>query len=597
MRASRTAVVLAHSTCGALSRQRDNATLGKPRDCFGFLGHRACILARVRSTQKLLAVALLVSLPACDGVATYLLEAPPSAATSKDDAPATPEQTAIPERPVLAPVTELRRLSRAEVAASITELLGVPANETFTLLPEDDGEPFDNDYTKQLASLVYVEGADTLAALVSKRALQNPAIRDGLVQCTPSKPDDEACLRKFITDFGRKALRRPLREEEVLDLLDSKTFAAQTGKFDTAVDLVIRSLLTDAEFLFRVELGTPVAGKPGTFKLSQHELASRLSFALWGRTPPAWLLDLADKAELATKEQVRAAGARLLADPRGREHVERFHALWLGYADLPHSAELNAAFVAETNALVDKVVFTDKSDYLNLFRSNETYANDLLISHYGLQATPNGSSRWISYAGTRRRGVLSHGSLLSNGAKAIDTSPTRRGKWIRERLFCQVIPPPPPNVNADVPPQSTTGSKCKKERYSAHATVGSCASCHKAMDPVGFGLENYDRAGKWRTQELEDASCTISGDGELDGIGTFNGADGLADLFSDSGSLEPCLVKQVFRFTMGRWERAPDEGLLDSLRTRFVNNGRRFDELLLDLVSEPAFSERVEGAP
>jgi hypothetical protein len=152
-------------------------------------------------------------------------------------------------------------------------------------------------------------------------------------------------------------------------------------------------------------------------------------------------------------------------------------------------------------------------------------------------------------------------------------------------------------VNADIPPESTTGSKCKKERYSAHATVGSCASCHKAMDPVGFGLENYDRTGKWRTVELDDASCTISGDGALEGIGTFNGADGLADLFSGSGSLEPCLVKQVFRFSVGRWEQAADEGLLEALSTRFVKNGRHFDELLLDLVSEPAFAYRAEGAP
>ena len=493
------------------------------------------------------------------------------------------------------PQVSLRRLSRAEVADSIKELLGVEAPEALVILPEDPGTPFDNDYTLQQASAVLVEGVEAMVEAATTRALASPASRERLIPCTPAGPDDANCLRKVVTTFGRRALRRTLTEAEVQDFLAAGALAVRSGSFDTAVSVVIRSMLQDVEFLYRVELGTPVEGKPGTHRLGAFELASRLSFLLWGRTPPDWLLDLAEQGKLETSEQVRAAAEKLLEDPRANRQVERFHALWLGYASLPHSADLVAALSTETSALVDKVVFQDRADYLQLFLSEQTWANDLLVQHYGLSAPPASGYRWVSYGGTARKGILSHGSLLSNGAKQLDTSPTLRGLWIRNRLFCQVIPPPPPNANADVPPQGSNGGTCKPDRYSAHANNGSCASCHEAMDPVGFGLENYDPSGRYRTQEVEDPTCTIRGDGELTGIGRFNGPGELAELLTTSGALEPCVVRQVFRFASGREEADEDEPLLRKLEDTFVSGGRRFDQLLLSIVSEPSFLFRRES--
>ena len=535
--------------------------------------------------QALAWAAIVLALSACEGK-SVLGVAGPFAATQPTDAAKATQQV---------PKVSVRRLSRAEVADSIKELLGVEAPEALVILPEDPGTPFDNDYTLQQASAVLVEGVESLTETVTARALANPVVRERLIPCTPTGPDDDSCLRKVITTFGRRALRRTLTEAEVEAFLSARALAVRSGSFDTAVGVVVRSMLQDVEFLYRVELGTPVEGKPGVHRLGAFELASRLSFFLWGRTPPDWLLDLAEQGQLETPEQVRAAAEKLLEDPKARRQVERFHALWLGYESLPHSAELVGALSTETSALVDKVVFQDRADYFQLFLSEQTWANDLLVSHYGLSAPTAPGYRWVGYGGTGRKGILSHGSLLSNGAKQLDTSPTLRGLWIRNRLFCQVIPPPPPNANADVPPQGSDGGSCKPERYSAHANVGSCASCHQAMDPVGFGLENYDRAGRYRTHEVGDPSCAIQGDGELTGIGRFNGPGELAELLTTSGELEPCIVRQVFRFASGREETKDDQVLLQQLEEAFISGGRRFDQLLLGVISQPSFMLRRES--
>ncbi len=501
---------------------------------------------------------------------------------------------------VLAPPTALvqgmRRLSRAELGASLSDLLGVPTSEVFTLMPEDEGAPFDNDYTKQTPSGALVDGADGVAAVLATRLLADPGRRNALVGCTPVKVDDAQCLTQFITRFGQKALRRPLAANEIADLLTTTVFAIRANDFYFAVELVIRSLVQDVEFLYRVEVGTAVSATPGVKRLGAYELASKLSFTLWGRTPPDWLLALAQQNRLSTPAEIRAAAQQLLDDPNAHAHLQRFHSLWLGYSFLPHAPALADAMKAETAALIEKVVFTDSNDYAQLFLSRQTWVTPALATHYGLPASPGTSPGWVSLTGTRRQGILAQGAILSNGAKQTDTSPTLRGKFIRERLFCQKIDPPPSIVNTDVPPMSTNGSACKKDRYAAHASVGSCSSCHRSMDPVGFGLENFDLAGKWRDEEAAHPECKIDGNGEIAGVGAFNGATGLAAMLVSSNQLEPCVVRQVFRFAAGREELSTDQAWLKHLEVDFKANGRKLQGLLLDLVASEAFASRTEEA-
>src|SRR5262249_37892190 len=154
-----------------------------------------------------------------------------------------------------------------------------------------------------------------------------------------------------------------------------QTFAVQANDFDTGVALVLRAMLQDVEFLYRIEIGTPVNGAPGVYKLDDYEVATRLSYFLWGTTPSDALLDLAGAQQLSTPSQIRAAAATMMSDPRAERRVERFHALWLGYHLLPHTPQLNAEMQNETNALVDRVVFKEPQDYMHLFTFDETYVN------------------------------------------------------------------------------------------------------------------------------------------------------------------------------------------------------------------------------
>jgi len=196
----------------------------------------------------------------------------------------------------------------------------------------------------------------------------------------------------------------------------------------------------------------------------------------------------------------------------------------------------------------------------------------------------------VAYGSSPRRGILSHGTLLAAGAKFDDTSPTLRGVFVRNRLLCQTIPPPPPTVAVDEPPPAT-GSPCKVDRYAAHR-AGNCAGCHNQTDPIGFGLENYDRTGAYRAAERDNPQCTISGDGEVAGLGTFNGPAELAALIAGSGSLESCVVMQLYRMALGRRETAGDMSTLSKLTDGFKQGGRAFDKLLVDMIADPAFIHR-----
>lgn len=488
-----------------------------------------------------------------------------------------------PATPVAAAL-ELRRLTRVELNNSLQRLVGDTTHRALAVMPGESLEPFDNESAEQLASAVWTEAAERLANETAAAVVSNTTTRTAFVGCVPNGTNDAACLDAFTRAFGRRALRRPLTDAEVTEFQSLTSLARERGDFWVAVELVLRRLLQDPEFLFRFER----AGE-----LSPHEVASRLSFVLQGAAPPAWLLDVADRDELRTPEQRRAAASLLLNEPEGRARIEAFHAMWLGYTSLPHSVELNAAMTAETNALVRKVVFDERADYRTLFTAESTWLNATLAAHYGLTG-PTAGSAWVSYGTSGRKGILSHGALLSNGVKQNDTSPTLRGKWIRNRLFCSEIPAPPPNVVADVPPPSTNGLVCKKDRYQVHDSVQSCAGCHVQMDPIGFGLEQFDRAGRFRTAEADHPECLITGDGSLVGFGAFRGPAGLADLMVSSGSVESCVVKQVFRYSMGRREGSDDAPLLAELTAGFDAKGRRFDSLLLDFVSHPTFTQRRE---
>lgn len=498
-------------------------------------------------------------------------------------------------------VTGMRRLTRVELDQTLYDLFGDTTAPAQRLLLPDPTDPFDNDYESQLPSAALIEGLENLALEVADRALADPARRLELLGCSPSGPGDTGCFTAFARELGRRALRRPLTDDELQALLTLQPLAVEDDSFDTGAKLAIRTLLQLPEFLYRVEVGTPEAGRPGVYRLTPYELATRLSYFLHGSTPPDWLLDAAGSGELSSKEAVRAAAERLMGETRATARVQRFHALWLGYHRLPHAPALAGAMQAESDALVKRVIFDRGDTYFELFRAPDTFADAALAAHYGLAGAPASGFGWISYGGTRRQGLLSHGAVLSAGAKFADTSPTQRGIFVRTRLLCSEVPPPPPSVNADQPPTSSTGSPCKKDRYSVHASTGNCASCHQSIDPVGFGLENYDQAGRFRSTDLNLPQCPIDGEGRVTGLPggdfSFNGPDGLSQVLTESPAFDRCVVTQVLRFAGGRREKPDDAMAIDRFTERFRAQNRDFRALLLDLVSDETFAFRTEEAP
>jgi hypothetical protein len=490
-----------------------------------------------------------------------------------------------------------RRLSRNEYDNTVRDLLGDESRSGFLKLPEDVLDPFDNDFTTQQPSGILVEAAETLAFEASARLMADPAKRDGVIGCVPTGASDTDCLRSFVVSFGRRALRRPLTTDEVEQYVAFSQMSVEANDFYVGAGMVIAALLQDPEFLYRIERGTPVPNRKGLFRLDDYEVGTRLAYFLWGSTPDDELLDAAGRGQLRTPDQIRSAAARMLADPRARSRIDRFHAMWLGYQKLPHSAELTASMRTETQKLIERVVFDEGRPWTDLFTMNETYIDANLAAIYGMPV-PDGGAGWVPYSGPgNRAGLLSTGAFLSVAGKFGDTSPTQRGKLIRERLMCQTVPPPPPNVNVDEPPKSTTTSTCKVDRYAQHRADGSCYGCHNQMDPVGFGLENFDQEGRWRAHDNADATCTISGEGQLYGLAadpvTFHGPAELGATLVDSGVLEGCLVTQLYRFAMGHREQREDDFLIGTLATQF-NQSRRLDELMLDLVSAEAFGYRQE---
>jgi Protein of unknown function (DUF1588)/Protein of unknown function (DUF1592)/Protein of unknown function (DUF1595)/Protein of unknown function (DUF1585)/Protein of unknown function (DUF1587) len=490
-----------------------------------------------------------------------------------------------------------RRLSRTELSNLVRHALGDDGSATAKFLSEDQYRPFDNDYTVQSASSALIESLEATANDIAARAVL-PANRSKIVPCTPTGPGDAACLRSTIESVGRRLYRRPLSEEQVQAYITLQSYATENNPgvphdFYTAVNLVLRSMLQDPEVLYRIEVGAPT-GEPGIFALDGYEVASRLSFLLWGGGPDDALLDQAGAGKLTDAGSRTQAAARLLGDARARAQLERFHAMWLGYRAIPASAELAAAFSLETNKLIEKVVFDQPSSYMDLFTSPQTYVSGPLPAQYGVNA-PAGGQGWVPYADDKRAGILSHGSVLAAFSKFSDTSPTQRGIFVQTRLLCNKVSPPPANVNVDQAPGD--GSKvCKIDRYDEHRKLASCKACHAQLDPIGYGLENYDIGGRYRSHDDAHEDCILPNKGELPGVGEFSGPGQLAKLLVESGKLESCFVQHFLSYAVGRELRPEESAAKDSLLASFKGDGYDLKQMLSRYVGDARFALRQEEA-
>ena len=481
----------------------------------------------------------------------------------------------------------LRRLTIAEYERTLRDLLGDEAGAGGAL-PEDSRNPFDNDYTAQAPTKTLIEMAELAARGVAERLLADRPRFEAVVGCDAAELGSAACFRGFVERFGRRAFRRTLTDSE------ADRFAATfDGDFDQAVETAVSAFLQDPRFLYRIEVGTQVPDAEGLFVLSGTEVASRLSYLLWGTMPTDALLDDAEAGMLDDPEGVRAAAEAMLVDPRAQGQLARYHAMWLGYDLLNH--EFSEEMLVESDALVIRTVLEDRDPWFDLFTAEETFVGHELAALYGLASPGSEEPRWVGYGDSGRAGILSHGAFLALGVSDMSTTPTARGKEIRQRLFCQEIELPTGAVAmmADVdaePPEDA----CQREWYeSVHAVGGACESCHVQMDPIGFGLANYNYFGEYQDTEPGKPHCTISGDGKFVPLGDFNGPAELGELLVASDAFDACAVRTLYQYVVGRSELDErDEAFVDEL----VADGEGADALLTDrllrIVGDPSFGFR-----
>lgn len=508
----------------------------------------------------------------------------PSAGDDSDGEGETGDDAEVPEAPQLVARSGMRRLTRVEYVDTVEDLLGVQLEATS--LPSDDLLPFDNDYTLQAESAALIVGVEALAGEAAQALVDNPASWGARVPCAADAVD-QACFETFVRSTGRRALRRPITDDEVARWGAWMLEEAETaGDPSLAIHTAVRLMLQHPEFLYRVDRGAPT-DDPAVVRLDDWSVASRMSFLLWGVGPDDTLLDAAEAGMLGTPEGIEAEATRMLADARARKRVQRFHAMWMGYEVMAIGGDLGDAMRAETAALIDRVVFDEERPWQDLFRASETYVDDVLAEHYGIEAPTNAAGDWVDYGDSGRGGILSHGTFLSNGFKDGDTSPIVRGQVVSTMLLCLQVPEPPADVPP--PPEPEEGS-CKIEEAAAHMVQPSCAGCHAMLDGLGFGLENYDEFGQWRAHDPGNPDCEIEGAGEVPGLGAFNGPGELGGLMADSAVLSECLAEQAYRFAVGRTELDEVDAEIVARTMEHLGDGDfEFKALLLQHVTDPSF--------
>src|SRR5262245_41483005 len=343
--------------------------------------------------------------------------------------------------------------------------------------------------------------------------------------CRPlAAAEESACAAKILTTLARRAYRRPLTAGDADSLMEFYAGARGAGGFEGGIRTVLQAMLASPHFIFRIE-EPPATAKPGQpYPISSVDLASRLSFFIWGAGPDEELMAAANRGALATPAGLEQQAKRMLADRRASAMATRFASQWLRLQDLDKihpdarlypqfDATLAAAMRRETELFIESVVREDR-DVLDLLTADYTFVNDRLARHYGVPNVTGPGFRRVTLADANRRGLLGQGSILTMTSVADRTSPVLRGKWVLEVLLGMPPPPPPDKVPAFEETKAATGARLLsvRERMEEHRAKPECRSCHRVIDPLGLALENFDVIGMWR---IRDGNTPIDPSGEL----------------------------------------------------------------------------------
>jgi hypothetical protein len=436
--------------------------------------------------------------------------------------------------------------------------------------------------------------------------ISETASRRQIFTCRPTSAETEArCAEQILSTLSRRAFRRPSSPEDLAVLMGFYKEGRAKGTFDAGIEMALRRILASPEFLFRAEREPNNVRVGASYRISDLELASRLSFFLWSSIPDDELLRVASQGRLRDPDVLSAQVRRMLLDGRSSQLVSNFAGQWLYLRNLSSISpdieifpgfddNLRQAFRRETELFVDSIIREDHS-VIDLLTADYTFVNDRLAQHYGIPNIYGSQFRRVSLGPDNpRRGLLGQGSILTVTSLPTRTSPVARGKWVLENI----LGTPPPNPPANVPPLKVDSkvdlqALSLRKRMELHRENPACASCHKIMDPIGFSLENFDAVGKWRTR---DGANTIDASGELVDGTKVDGPGSLRDgLLRYSGQFVRTMTERLLTYSMGRGAQYKDMPVVRGIVRKAAKDNYRFSSLVLGIVESPQFQMRTKA--
>jgi hypothetical protein len=496
--------------------------------------------------------------------------------------------------------------------------LGVTFLRKTSALPETERQPyqahFNMDRHPRIQPAVY--SVSITGPFDAGRPADTPS-RRVLFVCRPSTPSNRgqagsgrpatasaeaACARTIVSTLARRAYRRPVTDVDLQTPLEFYKAARSEDGFEAGIEMALRAILASTEFLFRIERDPPNVAPKTAYRVSDVELASRLSFFLWSSIPDKELLDLAIAGKLKDPAVLDKQARRMLADPRSEALVTNFGGQWLYLRNLAAVSpdarmfpdfddNLRQAFRRETEMFFESIVKEDHS-VLDLLRANYTFVNERLARHYGIPHVYGSRFRRVTLGeDSVRGGLLGHGSILTVTSYANRTSPVLRGKWILENILGTPPPPPPPNV----PPlaDNNAGGKAlsMRDRMAEHRVNAACSGCHQLMDPAGLSMEHFDAIGRWRTRT--EAGTAVDSSGGLPDGSTFDGMPGLRRALLNRPELFVSTVtEKLLTYALGRGVNYYDAPAVRAITRDARGNDYRFSSLVLGVVSSRPFQMR-----
>ena len=501
----------------------------------------------------------------------------------------------------------LRRITRQQYENTIQELFQGAVTPSAKFPQAHVVDTFSNDLTRNIVDQV---GAEAIADAAEDVSTALATVMPAWLGCDPAAKSEAACLDVFLSEQAPRIQRRPLDAAETQTLKKLfDTVRPLSIDFSSALAELVRAELMSPQFLYLDERADPALQDGARVRFDDYQIASKLSYLLWDSMPDATLFQHAAAGQLRTKAQVRAEAERMLEDPRAHATVGRFYREWLqlprlddAVKDATEFPQFGPALVAsmkeEVTRFADQITWGPSATLDALLLEHHRPVDASLAAMYGVQAPSDWST--VELPADQRAGLLTTAAFLSAHAHPGRTSPTKRGRFVREGLLCQPMKPPPANVDTTLPAKDPT--KTLKEQLALHRSDPTCASCHDAMDPIGFGFEHYDALGTWRTadgQQPVDATGEILKSKSADG--TFDGALELSAHLAQSPQVKSCFAAQWYRFAAGRPLESGDDCQVRILGDEFVGSGTDLRALIVELTQTQSFLYRppadMEAAP